>query len=538
MMTEQAISTSNPLQFRRQFLLARGPVSALSHWPNREIGPYRLYNHPDLALTTVSEGGRTLVLLGYWFDAERPELSNEAILQQVATESGSFEVVIRTIKNKAGRFVLIYLEGSTAKLVQDALALREVYYCTAPNLVVCASQPNLVVPCSNPKLSISDDPVTERFYSQDMGHVRNRSLWVGDGTYYMNLRHLLPNHALDLNTLTAARYWPNAGIPRLELEHTVEKSCRFLQGMMQAVTQRHSVMMAVTSGTDSRTLLAASRSLRDRIYFFINQERTLTGQNSDIAIPSRIFERIGVPFHVHRVPAEVDEGFRQTLLGNTFFASERILPTIYNVYHQIHPEKINILGVGEIGRALWGHAPKDLNAYYLAYALRYKSSPYATRACERWLREVGPVAERHNLDIMTMLLWEQLLGNWGAVGNSESDIAIEEFDPFDSHYLYETLLGADERSIGGDRHVIFREMLRNMWPELLGFPINPPDTPRKKLVFALKKIGFYPLLKKAKYRSCLVRNRDLLTEACAVVDSEVCQAEGAAWLERRLVPEA
>ena len=520
-MTKQPIISNNPLQFRRQFLLARGLVPALSHWPNHEVGYFRLYHHPDLAVTKVSEEGRTLVLVGYWFDATNPEFSDAAILRQVATESHSFEDMVLAAKNKAGRYVLIYLDGSSATLVQDALALREVYYCTAPNLVVCGSQPNLVVPCSNPQLRISDDPMTKQFYNQDMGFVRNRSLWVGDGTYYTNLRHLLPNHALDLNTLAVERYWPNVRILRLDFEQAVRKACSFLEGMLKAVTHRHPVMLAVTSGTDSRTLLAASRSLRDRIYYFVNHEPALAEWSSDIAIPTRIFKRIGVPFHVHHVPSDVDEEFRRTFLGNTFFATDRILPTIYNVYYKSHPEKMNLLGVGEIGRALWGYAPKEVNAYYLAYALRYKSSPYATRACERWLREVSHVAERHNLDILTMLLWEQLLGNWGAVGNSESDIAIEEFDPYDSHYLYETLLAVDEQSIGGDRHVIFREMLRCMWPELLEFPINPPDSGRKKVVWALKKIGFYPLLKNAKYQMYLARNREMLYESRAMVDAEV-----------------
>jgi hypothetical protein len=533
MMTKQPNISNNPLQFRRQFLLARGQVPALSHWPNHEVGHFRLYHHPDLAVTTVSEGGRTLVLVGYWFDATNPELSNAAILRQVATESHSFEAMVLAVKNKAGRYVLIYLDGSNAMLVQDALALREVYYCTAPNLVVCGSQPNLVVPCSNPKLRASDDPVTKQFYTQDMGFVRNRSLWVGDGTYYASLRHLLPNHALDLNTLAVERYWPNVKLPRLELEQAVKKASSFLEGMLKAVTHRHPVMLAVTSGTDSRTLLAASRSVRDKIYYFVNQEHALTERSSDIAIPSRIFKRIGVPFHVHQVPSDVDEEFRRTFLGNTFFASDRILSTIYNVYYKSHPEKINLLGVGEIGRALWGYAPKEVNAYYLAYALRYKSSPYATRACERWLRELCPVAERHNLDMMTMLLWEQLLGNWGAVGNSESDIAIEEFDPFDSHYLYETLLGVNEESIGGDRHVIFREMLRCMWPELLEFPINPPDNGRKKVVSALKKIGVYPSLKQAKYRLYLARNREMLNESCALVDAEL---GGGATVDQSEIP--
>ena len=41
---------------------------------------------------------------------------------------------------------------------------------------------------------------------------------------------------------------------------------------------------------------------------------------------------------------------------------------------------------------------------------------------------------------MTGFYWEHMLGNWGTVGNSESDIAIEEINPFNSHLLYEIFL--------------------------------------------------------------------------------------------------
>ena len=100
---------------------------------------------------------------------------------------------------------------------------------------------------------------------------------------------------------------------------------------------------------------------------------------------------------------------------------------------------------------------------------------------------------------MSLLLWEQLLGNWGAVGNSESDIAMEEFDPYDSHYMYETLLAVDDRSVGGDRNVIFREMIRRMWPELLDFPINPPDNTRDAVKHLVKRLRLFGIPKQLRY---------------------------------------
>lgn len=374
------------------------------------------------------------------------------------------------------------------------------YYCTEDNCVVCASQPGLLLEWSEPRLGTTQDPEVRDFYANHMKSVRNGCLWVGDGTYFGGIKHLLPNHCLDVTGLSVERYWPNRAWKTLDLEETVSRACGLLQGMLKGAAHRHPIMMAVTAGTDSRTLLAASRSLKDQVYYFINKERDLTRRSRDIRIPASIFDRIGVPFHIHDVGNDVDPEFRRVFSGNTFFASDRILPTIYNVYYKTHQQKLNVVGVGEIGRGYYGPEPKDVTAYYLAYSLRYKRSKYATRECERWLNEVSQVAQMHGINVMTLFLWEQLLGNWGAVGNSESDIAIEEFDPYDSHSMYETLLAIDEQSIRGDRHLVFQEMIRKMWPELLDYSFNPPDSCPDAMRHLLKAIRIYPVLRRLRFR--------------------------------------
>jgi hypothetical protein len=485
---------------RRQFLLTRVAVNGLPHWSTRRVGPYYLYSHPDLEVESVSTPDREVVLLGYVFDARSRDKSNIDILRDLHSGAADFRQVLTALKPMAGRYVLLFRDSDGVKVVQDALSLREVYYSNEDNASVCASQPTLLSEFSEPRLERSKNPEVLEFYHHHMRHVRNGRLWVGDGCLFDGIRHLLPNHYLDLERRAVSRYWPDTAWGLRGLDDTVTKACEFLQGMMEAITNRHRVMIAVTAGTDSRTLLAASRAITDRVYYFVNQSSHLTPRSSDIRVPVSMFRKIGVPFHVHTVEQDVDPEFRKAFYASTFFASDRLLPAIYNIYYRQHSEKVNVLGVGEVGRALWGKAPRRLDAYYLAYSLGYARSTYARKECDKWLAEVLPAARSHGIDVMSLLLWEQLLGNWGAVGNSESDIAIEEFDPYDSHYMYETLLGIDEAAIGGDRQRLFREMIRRMWPTLLEFPINPSDSVEKSLKHALKTVGVYTLLKRLKYQ--------------------------------------
>ena len=486
------------LKFRRQFLLTKVPITPPDDWKSLQIDEYFLYAHPDLEVDRVANKKKSIVLIGNLFDSDEPEQGNANILHDILANTSTIESIVIWLKRYAGSYALLYKDDKDAFIQHDPLALREIYYCTKDNKIACGSQPNLVAKFADPQIKPTSDPDLLDFYEN---HFKD-SKWIGDETYYQGVKHLLPNHRLDINTRKVVRYWPNESIKHLHLDEAVSKSCAFLQGIMRAIVHRHSVMMAVTAGTDSRTLLAASRGVHDKIYYFVNNQG-MSYNHPDITVPKKIFASIGVRFHVHDVPEEVDDEFRKMFLGNAFFATERTLPTIYNVYFKNHSEKVNILGIGEIGRTRFGKEPVNLNSYLMAYKLGYKDNcPYAIRQGEQILAELLPVGRKFSINILTLLYWEQMLGNWGVVGNSESDIAIEEVNPYNSHNLYEIFLGVDEKYTKYNQSpcVLFREMIRNMWPELLDQPINPPFTMRSKVAWLSGKLGVFGLMKKLKYQ--------------------------------------
>lgn len=486
------------LRYRRQFLLARAPLDPPEGWTCLSLGDLHLYAHPDLEVHSVADRKQRIVLLGSLFDAEEPEKGNADLVGDLLARTDGVNDFLAGAKRYAGNYALLYQSDQDTVIRQDALAQREIYYCTGDNRIVCASQPNLLQTFASPLIRETSDPDLLDFYRN---HLAN-SVWIGDETLYEDVRHLLPNHYLDIRRREARRYWPNEPIRRLDLDVAVSQSCTYLQGILKSMAYRHPLMMAVTSGTDSRTNLAASRDLQGRIYYFINNH-SLGHGHPDITVPRAMFEKIGVPFHVHDVPADMDEEFKRIYLGNTFFRTERLLTTIYNVYFRNHGEKVNVTATGEIGRNRYGAEPRQLNSYLVAYKLGHKAGcRYMIRQCEKILRELPPVARQFGVNMLSLLYWEQMIGNWGAIVNSESDIAIEEFDPYGSHLLYELLLGVDERYARYDEEpcVLFREMIRTMWPELLEWPINPPHTLRERAVRIMEKTGLFGLLKEWKYR--------------------------------------
>jgi hypothetical protein len=487
------------LLFRRQFLLTKTPIDHLENWNCLRVDGYYLYIHPDLEVTRVDDTSRSIVLIGSLFDPSHPEKENADIVRDINSDIHNLEDLFMRIKPYVGRYALLYKDDKNAIIMQDAISLREVYYCTNENRVICGSQPNLVAKHAGPATPARCDAEFLEYYAKNSinGKWNPYRKWFGDETFYEGIKHLMPNHFLDINKREARRYWPREPLGRLSLDEAVARSCSFLRGSMKAIVHRHPIMMAVTAGWDSRTLLAASRGIHDKIYFFINNEGLGHGHR-DIAVPKIIFESIDVPFHIHEIPQEVDDEFRRIFLNNTFFASERILPSIYNVYFKGHKGKVNILGMGELGRQRLGKEPKDWNSYRVLYLFEHiKEDRYLTGQAEKILTELLPIREMYGVKVSTLVFWEHYAGNWGAVGNSESDIAMEELNPYVSHLLYETLLSVNDKYTNYKNPVLFREMINNMWPQLLDWPVNPMKySSRGRLIKGMPGIETYHNLKK------------------------------------------
>ena len=106
--------------------------------------------------------------------------------------------------------------------------------------------------------------------------------WIGDGTMYVGVKHLLPNHYLDFEEKRPIRYWPTCPLGALDIENASQKSAAMLENTMQAATNRFQLSMAVSSGWDSRCLLAATRKVRSKIYYYIQKYGGMRDSHPDI----------------------------------------------------------------------------------------------------------------------------------------------------------------------------------------------------------------------------------------------------------------
>jgi len=466
-------------------------VEALCHWTKLRLDGtnFIIHVHPDLDMEEMTSNGRSLVLLGYMFDARNPHHTNREILEALILEN-SFKDLLKATREYAGRFVLVYSDRLSARLLHDAGGLRQVYYARRMNGLWCGSQPSILAKFLN--LERSGDAALKEFY-ESRQFISGHKAWVGDGTVYDEVKHLMPNHYLDLVTGENHRYWPDEKMEEISIDEAVEAGTRYLKGFLACASERCGLMQAVTAGWDSRVLLAASRSRRNEIFYFINKHKHLTNKSPDVRVPRKLLGELGLEFHVIEYSDVVDEGFRTTFGENVTLGRETLLAVIYNVYYKQFPDKMIVNGdVSAITRNYFERR-KDVSGAILAALAGYRGLAYPTRECSKWLKESRDIARNSNIDVLDLFYWEQRVGNWGALGPAETDISVEEFSPFNCRSLLVALLSVDRKHRDKYSNRLYREMIKRMWGETLREPINPSR--RLQLIRVLKALRLFTIAK-------------------------------------------
>jgi len=191
---------------RRQFVLGSEYVD-YEGWNRLYLFKnFKLTLHPDLAVTSVEHQNNKAILLGYAIDPYQPELNDEGILERFVTGEITINKVINGLKTLSGRFVLIIDCPQGAWLFHDACALRQVNYCQDERGIIwCSSLPENLAEYFG--FAYDDEALSFRNMQEFKISTEDFAL-IGDRTPYKEIKYLLANHYLDLNTGYVTRFWP------------------------------------------------------------------------------------------------------------------------------------------------------------------------------------------------------------------------------------------------------------------------------------------------------------------------------------------
>jgi len=467
------------LLFRRQFILGPRFVDTLKSWNTITVrNELCLTAHPDLPTYQVTFENKAITLLGYILDPNDPEASDADIMNRLLGNLCACDTSHEFVKytyDAGGRWVLIVTDGDEVMLFHDAMGLRQVFYTDAAacGAVWCASQPTIIAETLALEM---DQEAVNGYMNSDVYKKWDEYLWPGDSTPYRHITHLLPNHSLNVGTGVPQRYYPDRDLDLLRLEEGIEKTSRMLTGLMKSAANRFPLALAMSAGWDTRLILAASREISDRLWFFTLLHHP---DAPDTTVPLQLLQTLGLRHHLVKYPQHMDDGFERLYKRNVTTAHDRWGRMGQGLYC-IYPEnRVCVKGnAAEITRVRFRVPPAEkVTATTLA---RFTSFQYADDmmrnafVLKHWARWLSGIPRLYNVHILDLFYWEHWGGNFAAMTQAEFDILQEVFTPYNCRSLLTTMLSVDEKYRDHDAPALYKEVILRLWPEVLSAPVNPP----------------------------------------------------------------
>jgi hypothetical protein len=437
--------------FHNQFALGSLKETEFSEpWKKIELKPESyIHIHPHLPFTIKFYNDRVLALFGDALDPYHPTSTNDGVAEDLIKNSCAINDLFYNLSKLSGRWAIYFVDGVKEIIVGDATGNLPIYYCYVNEKLCCASQPELL----SEHVNIYEDNEAKDFQLKNIFPLEKRTWWPGDSTLLSGVKRLLPNYYLDVRDKKTIRYWPQELLKRPSYAESLNKASFLLQGNIESLINRYRVGMALTSGLDSRVLLAASKRFLDKIHYmtFLLPGYGVSDNSPDIYIPRLLARKLA---------------FKHSVFRPTF-------PVNSNDFD------IDILirgGANEIGRSFYFLKQVfSLDPFWLCYVSKLKPCPFAIKHFSLWINEAREIYEENNIDSLDLFYWEQRMGSWFAESALENDkkLHFKMILIFNCRDYLELMLALPQRFRKPPDHKFHIDLIRNMFPEVLVEPINP-----------------------------------------------------------------
>ena len=258
--------------------------------------------------------------------------------------------------------------------------------------------------------------------------------------------------------------------------------------------------IALTSGFDSRIILAASRGHHKDFFLHTMQFRKMTKDSSDISVPRAILKRIRSKHHVIECREIPDPEFLKIYRDNVELAHDDWSKLNFGMYKAFPQDHVLLKGnTSEISRTyLFKRDQGEVTSVNEIISLwpDWQKIEFIMDNLNTWFRDARPVCKKYGVHILDLFFWEHRIGSWYAQNLNELDIVHETFSPFSYRPMLEVMLGVPARYRSRDTSELHYQILGKLWPQLTYWPINPPNWNRRRMVkykaaSILKKTGLY-----------------------------------------------
>jgi hypothetical protein len=281
-----------------------------------------------------------------------------------------------------------------------------------------------------------------------------------------------PNHFLDLSHWTVRRHWPLAPLGNgCDPDEAVDTVTRMIRRQMTAATRQGSVMMALTAGSDSRSVLACSREFLSHVETMTIAIPDNTGR-LDVETATKLARRHKLPHHVipHLPPTENDLLGWMWRTGHS--VSEPRSWRATRAYERLNGV-VEVTGAGgEAARvAYWrdaGSGRQRITPHVLADCLDLPPTAGVLSRVRAWMDSYPGTTP---VQIVDGFYIEQALGVIaGALACGDAGYVSCRMYPFVNRTSLTAMACLPERYKLERRFPV--DLIRHGWPELLKLPIN------------------------------------------------------------------
>lgn len=291
-----------------------------------------------------------------------------------------------------------------------------------------------------------------------------------------NVIRVIPNHYLDIKSLSQIRHWPvhsefSHKFSNLSTADIIYSIAEQLKNNIDALAKNYTLSMSLTAGKDSRMLLAASKKYFNSISVF-----TTSIPDKQAILDCKIAEIISKKFNIDHTILNWVSPKAQDLIDwqikGGFSGAGRTWQSVTTL-KQLDSSKIILTGLcGEVGRSFYWRK-EDLKGGNLTPSLILKrmgfpEHPKLLKLAQEWCVSL---LEFEFCDALDLLYIEQRLGCWAGPNYYGHD-NIVRIAPLSDRKIFELMISLPKEYRYQD--AMPKDIIMLLWPDLLSFPFNEP----------------------------------------------------------------
>lgn len=283
------------------------------------------------------------------------------------------------------------------------------------------------------------------------------------------------------------RYW----LHKLQSDHN--RSIEILVNSFKAIDKRdYYKILALTSGFDSRVIYAASSYADIDCKYFLSTMNILKSEHPDLVIAEKILNDDNKELIILDDLEELTDDFLYYYKEN--IEKTQILPKSLTAQHLLLSPNIpnNTLYITGNNSAVFKDYYRKREASSGKEISKLSGIPKKytifDNSFDKWIRENKYLIKKSQINMMDLFYWEHRLANFGVKYVANQDIAVDEFAAFNNRELFLLLMKAKyENKI--DHNEIFKDIINQLDPKLMKYPINPSIGKNKIANFVKKNVS-------------------------------------------------